>query len=124
MRRDRDGSLDGRLNMTNHRISGLADPTDAHDVVTRRCVASRFHALSDEIQGIGDNKRKLDVLKNLLGVENNQVLLKYELMFLEIKLISFNRLPTGRIVDTLFERSHRAAVAYEAALIHYEQINI
>ena len=25
MRRDRDGSLDGRLNMSNHRISGLAD---------------------------------------------------------------------------------------------------
>ena len=25
MRRDRDGSLDGRLNMSNHRISGLAE---------------------------------------------------------------------------------------------------
>ena len=24
MRKDRDGSLDGRLNMSNHRISGLA----------------------------------------------------------------------------------------------------
>ena len=34
-RRDRDGSLDGRLNMSNHRISGLADPTDADDAVTR-----------------------------------------------------------------------------------------
>ena len=119
MRRDRDGSLDGRLNMSNHRISGLADPTDADDAVTRRCVASRFQALSDEVQGIGDNKRKLDVLQNLLGVENNQVLLmKYELIFLEIKLNSFNRLPTGRIEDTIFERSHRAAIAYEVASIH------
>ena len=34
MRRDRDGSLDGRLNMSNHRISGLADPTNADDAVT------------------------------------------------------------------------------------------
>ena len=42
MRRDRDGSLDGRLDMSNHRISGLADPTDADDAVTRRYVASRF----------------------------------------------------------------------------------
>ena len=50
MRRDRDGSLDGKLNMSNHRISGLADPTDADDAVTRRYVASRFQALSDEVQ--------------------------------------------------------------------------
>ena len=70
MRRDRDGSLDGRLNMSNHRISGLADPTDADDAVTRRYVASRYQALSDEVQ---DNKRKLDALQNLLGVENNKI---------------------------------------------------
>ena len=36
MRRDRDDSLDGRLNISNHRISGLADPTGADDAVTRR----------------------------------------------------------------------------------------
>ena len=89
MRRDRDGSLDGRLNMSNHRISGLADPTDADDAVTRRYVASRFQALSDESQGIGDNKKKLDVLQNLQWVEYNQVLLMtYELMGLDIKLIT------------------------------------
>ena len=46
IRRDRDGSLDGRLDMSNHRISGLADSTDADDAVTRRYVASRFQALS------------------------------------------------------------------------------
>ena len=48
MRRDRDGSLDG-IDMSNHRISGLADPTDADDVVARRYVASRFQALIDEV---------------------------------------------------------------------------
>ena len=77
MRRDRDGSLDGRLDMSNHRISGLADPTNADDAVSRRCVASRFQALNDEVQG---KKSKLDALQNLFGVENNQVLLrKYEI---------------------------------------------
>ena len=45
IRRDKNGSLDGRLDMSNHRISGLADPTDADDAVTRRYVASRFQAL-------------------------------------------------------------------------------
>ena len=63
MRRDRDGSLNGGLNMSNHRISGFADPTDADNAVTRIYVASRFQALSDEVQ---DNKRKLDALQNLL----------------------------------------------------------
>ena len=78
MRRDRDGSLDGRLDMSNHRISGLADPTDADGAITRRYVASRFQALSDEFQ---DKKSKLDALQNLFGVENNQVLIrKYEII--------------------------------------------
>ena len=78
MRRDGDGSLDGRLDMSNHRISGLADPTDADNVVTRRYVASRFQALSDEVQ---DKKNKLDALQNVFGVENNQVLIReYELL--------------------------------------------
>ena len=78
MRKDRNGSLDGRLNMNNHRISGLADPTDADDAVTRRYVASRFQALSDEVQ---DYKSKLDALQNLFGVENNQIIIrKYEII--------------------------------------------
>ena len=78
MGKDKDGSLDGRLDMSNHRISGLADPTDADDAVTRRHIASRFQALSDEVQG---NKRKLDALQNLFEVENNQVLIRvYELL--------------------------------------------
>ena len=66
MRRDRDGSLDGRLDKSNHRISGLAEPTDADDAVTRRYVASRFQAPSDKVQ---DKKSKLDALQNFLGVE-------------------------------------------------------
>ena len=58
----------------------LIHPTDADDAVTRRYVASRFQALSDKVQEIGGKKGKLDALYNLLGVENNQVLLMtYEL---------------------------------------------
>ena len=73
MRRDRDGSLDGRLDMSNHRISGLADPIDADDAVTSRYVASRLQTLIDEVQ---DKKSKLDALQNFLGVVNNQVLIR------------------------------------------------
>lgn len=36
MRMDRDSSLDGILNMNNHRITGLDEPTEADDAVTRK----------------------------------------------------------------------------------------
>ena len=98
MRRgDRDGSFDGRLNMSNHRISGLADPTDADDAVTRRYVASRFQALSDEVQG---NKSKLGALQNLLGVVNNQVLIReYEITGIDFEHVGealFRKYPRTR----------------------------
>ena len=97
MRRDRDGPLDGRLNMGNHRISGLADPTEADDAVTRRYVASRLQELSDVVQG---NKRKLDAFQNLFGAENNQVLIReYE------------------IIGTDFERFFRARIDTEGGNI-------
>ena len=94
MRKDKDGSLDGRLDMSNHRISGLTDPTDADDAVTRRYVASRFQTLSDEIQ---DKKSKLDALQNLFGVENNQVLIrKYEIIGVDFESSRVTRFHTAR----------------------------
>ena len=106
MRRDRDGSLDGRLNMSNHRISGLVDPIGADDAVTRRYVASRFQALSDEVQ---DNKSKLDALLNLLGVENNQVLIRvYGLTDTDIEHLGMIRTNVGeRIIGALFRKYPR-----------------
>ena len=70
--------------MINHRISGLADSTDADDAVTRRYVASRFQVLSDEFQ---DKKSKLDTLQNFLGVVNNQVLIReYEIIGTDLRI--------------------------------------
>ena len=96
MRKDRDSSLDGRLNMSNHRISGLAGPTDADDAVTSRYVALRFQALSDEVQV---NKSKLDTLQNLLGVINNQVLIReYEITGIDFEHVGalFKQYPCTR----------------------------
>ena len=103
VRRDREGSCDGKLNISNHRISGLADPTDAADAVTRRYVASRFQALSDEVQG---NKSKLGAFLNLLGVENNQVLIReYELIDTDIEHLGIIRTDVGeRIIGVLFTK--------------------
>ena len=101
MRKNTDGSLDGRLNMSNHRISGLADPTDADDAVTKRYVVSRFLALSDKVQ---DNKSKLDAFQNLFGVENNQVLIrKYEIIDTDFRFASsVSRHEEGRNIGTSF----------------------
>ena len=61
----------------------FVDPTDGDDAVTRRYVASRFHALRYEIQG---NKSKLGAFLNLLGVVNNQVVIRvYELIDTDIR---------------------------------------
>ena len=92
--------------MSSHRISGLADPTDADDAFTRRYVASRFQALSDEVQ---DNKSKLDALLNLLGVENNQVLIRmYELIDADIEHLGMIRTDVGkRIIGALFRKYPR-----------------
>ena len=87
--------------MINHRISGLADPTDADDAVTKRYVASRFQALSDEVQG---NKRKLDDLQNLFGVENNPVLIrKYEIIGADFEKLTRLRIDEeGRHIGASF----------------------
>ena len=100
MRRERDGLLNGRLNMSNYRISSLADPADA-DAVIMIYVVSRFQALSYEDQ---DNKSKLDALLNLLGVENNQVLIRvYELTDTDIEHLGMIRTDVGeRILGALF----------------------
>ena len=41
LRRDGSNDVDGELNMNNNKITGLADPTNAQDVVTKHYVDSR-----------------------------------------------------------------------------------
>ena len=91
--------------MSNHRISGLADPTDADDAVTMRYVASRFQVLSNEVQ---DKKSKLDNLRNFLGVVNKQVLIrKYEIYTLFMSLRETIRSERGIIGPLLvFKNIH------------------
>ena len=48
LRADKDNILDGRLDMKQHKIVDLADPTDSYDAVNERYVASRVRALMDQ----------------------------------------------------------------------------
>ena len=54
---NKDNVLDGRLDMKQHKIIGLADPVDSYDAVNERYVASRIQALVDENTQI---RRRID----------------------------------------------------------------
>ena len=63
-------------------------------------VASRFQALSDEVQ---DNKSKLGALQNLLGAENNQKLIReYEIIDTDFERVRVNRYEERGIIVVWF----------------------
>ena len=76
---------------------------DSDDAVTRRYVASRFQALSDEVQG---NKSKLGAFLNLLGVVNNQVFIReYKITGTGFVYVSYERAQdSSRIIEALFRK--------------------
>ena len=49
LKANEDNILEGRLDMKQHKIIGLADPVNLDDAVTKRYVASRIQALVDEM---------------------------------------------------------------------------
>ena len=102
--------------MRNQRISGLADPTDADDAVTRRYVASRFQAVSDEVQ---DKRSKLDALQNFLEVVNNQVLIR-EYKMIGWNFLTHNLIKRGTIVTSILFK----ILSHGPDIIHYELIDI
>ena len=66
--------------MSQHRISGLADPIKYDDTVTKRYVAARVQGLVDTIQDMQPVRNIVEAYNNIFYVIDNQVLLlKYEL---------------------------------------------
>lgn len=57
-----DNIVDGKLDMKQHKIIGLADPVDADHAVTKRYVSSRFHALNDAVSTL---RHRMDRLESL-----------------------------------------------------------
>lgn len=62
LKTNEDSVLDGRLNLTQHRITGLADPVNIDDAVTKRYVASRIQAIADALSEIINRIERLERL--------------------------------------------------------------
>ena len=62
LKANEDNVLDGRLDMKEHRIIGLADPVQEDGAVTRRYLSSRTQALVD---GDSELRRRIDRLERL-----------------------------------------------------------
>ena len=81
--------------MSQHRISGLADPIEYDDAVTKRYVAAQVQALTDIIQDIRPVRNIVGSYNKMLGnIENQIVLLKYELRLVGWKEAHKNALLT------------------------------
>ena len=64
LKANEDNILEGRLNMKQHKIIGLADPVNLDDAVTKRYVASRIQALVDEMSEMRRRIARLEILKS------------------------------------------------------------
>ena len=73
-------TLKGRLDMSQHRISGVADPIEYDDSVTKRYVAARVQALTDTIQDMQPVWNIVEAYNKIFDVIDNQILLKYEFL--------------------------------------------
>ena len=47
-----DNVMDGRLEMSGHKIKGLGNPVDSDDAVNKEYITARLKAVTDELNGI------------------------------------------------------------------------
>ena len=79
LKKEAASTFKGRLDMSQHRVSGLADPIEYDDAVTKRYVATRFQGLIDTISEMQPVKNIVEAYNKIFGVIDNQILLlKYE----------------------------------------------
>ena len=50
--RNSDNVMDGRLEMSGHKIKGLGNPVDSGDAVNKEYITARLKALSDELNSM------------------------------------------------------------------------
>ena len=55
--------MDGRLEMSGHKIKGLENPVDSDDAVNKEYITARFTVVTDELNGILERINKLEKIK-------------------------------------------------------------
>ena len=58
--RNSDNVMDGRLEMSGHKIKGLGNPVDSDDAVNKEYITARFTAVKDELNDILERIDKLE----------------------------------------------------------------
>ena len=61
--RNSDNVMDGRLEMSGHKIKGLKNPVDSGDAVNKEYITARLEAVTDELNGILERINKLKKIK-------------------------------------------------------------
>ena len=60
-----DNIMDGRLEMSGHKIIGLGNPVDSGDAVNKKYITARLKAVTDELNDILERINKLEKNKTL-----------------------------------------------------------
>ena len=61
--RNSDNVMDGRLEMSGHKIKGLGSPVDFDDAVNKKYITARLKAVTDELDSILERINKLEKMK-------------------------------------------------------------
>ena len=61
--RNSDNVMDGRLEMSGHKIKGLGNPVDSADAVNKEYITARLKAVTDELNDILERINKLEKIK-------------------------------------------------------------
>ena len=58
--RNSDNVMDGRLEMSGHKIKGLGNPVDSGDAINKEYITARLKAVTDELDSILERINKLE----------------------------------------------------------------
>ena len=61
--RNSDNVMDGKLEISGHKIKGLGNPVDSDDAVNKEYITARLTAVTDELNGILERINKLEKIK-------------------------------------------------------------
>ena len=117
--------------MSQHRISGLADPIKYDDTVIKFCLAAKVQGIIDTISEMQPVKNIVEAYNKIFGViDNHMLLLKYELQSGGWKEVRRNSILTNvfepSTIDTIeytlyaIKMPERFAVEYNAINSFYE----
>ena len=69
--RNNDNVMDGRLEMSGHKIKRLGNPVDSGDAVNKKYITARLKAVTDELDSIPERINKLEKQEGLKALNRS-----------------------------------------------------